>query len=392
MAIRNITMNKTITTVLALVSILLFTAQAWSGGRISSYDYNVSTEVFCDYIEDPWPDVSSITRSYTDISGTGGSGAVKLPHFSENCVGDSSASVGGVAPPYVPPEGVVFAASVVTYYHNDALGSPVAATNGAGEVIWREEYRPYGTRLLKEDEGTNEDWFTGKPHEEEFGLSYFGARWYDPESGRFMGVDPVGVVPGIVLSYNRYIYANNNPYGYVDPNGKTPKLISGSPEPFSWRLDSGTAGSGAGGYGGYRGWSQASPSQMRSLRGGGGRIQSPKSQLEKNRAAGESYHKRALEEVKKKLTDVEKEVTVKTESGVKTRMDIMGRDANGNIVCIECKASSSAPLTKNQKSAFPEMKKGGGTVVGKGKPSFPGGTILPPTDVIILRGPAIMIP
>lgn len=247
MAIRNITMNKTITTLLALVSILLFTSQAWSG-RLVGFDYNVSDEVVCDYIYDPWTPTLPIIRSYTDMSGSGGGGRVHLPQITENCVGDSSGSVGGVAPPYVPPEGVVFAASVVTYYHNDALGSPVAATKGDGEVIWREEYRPYGTRLIKEDEGTNEDWFTGKPHEEEFGLSYFGARWYDPESGRFMGVDPVGVDTENPLSFGRYIYAYNNPYRYIDPDGRVSKLTTGTPSPFNnWQQ----WGGGTGGYSRY---------------------------------------------------------------------------------------------------------------------------------------------
>ena len=38
-------------------------------------------------------------------------------------------------------------AATVTYYHNDALGSPIAATDAAGALLWRETYRPYGERL-----------------------------------------------------------------------------------------------------------------------------------------------------------------------------------------------------------------------------------------------------
>lgn len=66
-------------------------------------------------------------------------------------------------------------------------------------------------------------------------------------------------------------------------------------------------------------------------------------------------------------------------------MDIVTRDAQGNIQCIECKSSATAPLTRNQKSAFPEIEQSGGTVVGKGKPGFPGGTQIPPNKVEIVR-------
>ena len=115
------------------------------------------------------------------------------------------------------------ATEVVTYYHNDALGSPVAATDEQGNVIWREEYEPYGNRLTKEEGSKeNEQFYTGKQEEAELGLQYFGARWYDPSIGRFISMDPVGFQEGNVHSFNRYAYANNNPYLFVDPDGNVP--------------------------------------------------------------------------------------------------------------------------------------------------------------------------
>lgn len=121
--------------------------------------------------------------------------------------------------------GFVLAADNVVYFHNDALGSPVAATDQTGRVLWREEYKPYGKRLLNENQSAdNKLWFTGKYEEAELGgLQYFGARWYHPDAGRFMSMDPAGVIEHVEsnpMMFNRYAYANNNPYSFVDPDGR----------------------------------------------------------------------------------------------------------------------------------------------------------------------------
>jgi RHS repeat-associated protein len=114
------------------------------------------------------------------------------------------------------------ATETVIYYHNDALGSPIAATNAEGQVVWREQYEPYGKRLVNEPKSRNKLWYTGKPEEEALGLSYFWARWYNPKLGRFMGMDPVEAQAENLHSFNRYAYANNNPYKFVDPDGNVP--------------------------------------------------------------------------------------------------------------------------------------------------------------------------
>lgn len=49
-------------------------------------------------------------------------------------------------------------------------------------------------------------------------------RYYDPYAGRFLAVDPVAASPG---SFNRYWYANNNPYKYTDSDGRVPVAIVG---------------------------------------------------------------------------------------------------------------------------------------------------------------------
>lgn len=108
-------------------------------------------------------------------------------------------------------------------------------------------------------------------------------------------------------------------------------------------------------------------------------------QLQKNKQRGKEYEDESFEEYSKTRPEAAREVTIKTDNGVKTRVDMIGRDADGEISCVECKSSDTAPLTKNQKSAFPEIEKTGGTVVGKGKPGFPGGTRIPPTRIDIIR-------
>jgi len=110
---------------------------------------------------------------------------------------------------------------LVTYYHNDLLGSPVAATDQNGNVLWQEEYQPYGERIENDTASQlNRQWYTGKQLDQDTGLTYLGARYYDQKIGRFMGMDPVDFVESNQHSFNRYAYGNNNPYKYVDPNGE----------------------------------------------------------------------------------------------------------------------------------------------------------------------------
>ncbi|MFW5451139.1 MAG: RHS repeat domain-containing protein [Methylophagaceae bacterium] len=113
------------------------------------------------------------------------------------------------------------AVEIITYYHTDVVGSPIAATDENGSLLWYEQYKPYGERLVYDTAATNNPLgFTSKTHDDDTGLSYFGARYYDPIVGRFMGVDPVGFQENNIQSVNRYAYANNNPYKYVDPDGE----------------------------------------------------------------------------------------------------------------------------------------------------------------------------
>lgn len=101
---------------------------------------------------------------------------------------------------------------VVRYYHQDHLGSGRVVTDQNGAEVARYKYGPFGATISH----TGSDMrykFTGKPEDAGTGLYYFGARYYDPEIGRFTTIDP------IQSGYNWYSYCNNNPLKFIDPAG-----------------------------------------------------------------------------------------------------------------------------------------------------------------------------
>jgi RHS repeat-associated protein len=134
--------------------------------------------------------------------------------------------------------GQIHAAQSITFYHNDVLGSPVAVSDINGDLCWREDYRPYGEKILNNDEkksanpkcglGDNQRGYTNHVHDKDTGLTYMQARYYDPAIGRFMGIDPVGVMLDNQVSFNRYAYGNNNPYRYTDPDGEIAAQVVGA--------------------------------------------------------------------------------------------------------------------------------------------------------------------
>ncbi|MBF7074233.1 DUF2778 domain-containing protein [Glaciecola sp. MH2013] len=104
------------------------------------------------------------------------------------------------------------------YVHVDHLGSPVAETSQTGAIVWKERYTPFGETLDNPDGNKDDQGYTGHVSDSETGLVYMQARYYDPVIGRFYSNDPVGFKN--VHNFNRYAYANNNPYKYVDPDGR----------------------------------------------------------------------------------------------------------------------------------------------------------------------------
>src|SRR5690606_32449127 len=104
------------------------------------------------------------------------------------------------------------------YQHTDALGSPVVVTNESRTIVKRNEYEPYGKLVgAAMEDGPG---YTGHMADAPTGLVYMQQRYYDPTiDGRFPSVDPVTPIsPG--GTFNRYWYANANPYKFKDPDGR----------------------------------------------------------------------------------------------------------------------------------------------------------------------------
>jgi len=115
----------------------------------------------------------------------------------------------------------------VNYLHTDHLGSVVAKSNNAGVVTKRYHYTPFGqpeAPSTQNDEVT----YTGHVYDNDMSLTYMQARYYDPVIGRFYSNDPVGFTASNPMSFNRYLYVNNNPYKYTDPDGEFLQAIIGA--------------------------------------------------------------------------------------------------------------------------------------------------------------------
>jgi RHS repeat-associated protein len=112
----------------------------------------------------------------------------------------------------------------VRYLHTDLLGSPVAETDAAGTVTRIERYTPYGEPgdgVMDPGPG-----YTGHVTDALTGLSYAQQRYYDPLLGRFLSPDPVETDANSGGNFNRYWYANDNPYRYTDPDGRAIDVVA----------------------------------------------------------------------------------------------------------------------------------------------------------------------
>ena len=133
------------------------------------------------------------------------------------------------------------------YLHGPAVDQMLAQENADGEIIWNLTdhlgtardlidndgnivnhltYDSFGNVVAQTDDTVKSRYlFTGREFDEETGLHYYRARYYDGGIGRFLSLDPIGFSSG---DTNLYRYVNNSPIDSIDPSGLLTFVIPGA--------------------------------------------------------------------------------------------------------------------------------------------------------------------
>jgi RHS repeat-associated protein len=102
------------------------------------------------------------------------------------------------------------------FYHADHLGSVRLLSDASGAAVNTYRYDSYGRGEGFAETVANPFTYTGREFDAESGLYYYRARYYDPEIGRFISEDPLGLLSG---DPNLYAYVLGNPLNHKDPLG-----------------------------------------------------------------------------------------------------------------------------------------------------------------------------
>ncbi|MDY0212235.1 MAG: RHS repeat-associated core domain-containing protein [Desulfuromonadaceae bacterium] len=124
--------------------------------------------------------------------------------------------------------------SMATPYHLhlDQIGAPVLLTDANGAAVWAADYAPFGQATVNDDVDGDSNKvtcnlrFPGQYFDAESGLHYNWHRYYEPKSGRYITLDPLGIGGGDV---NLYRYVGNNPLNWVDPKGLLSEIVVWQP-------------------------------------------------------------------------------------------------------------------------------------------------------------------
>jgi len=126
---------------------------------------------------------------------------------------DLSGSVGGVA----GIGGLIAIRQNGTNYlvRTDGKGNVIELRLTNGSTVASYQYAPFGEVLAQSGSYTQPLGYQCKLRHEKSGIVYWGYRWYDPITGRWLSKDPIGISGGL----NQYVFCANNPINFIDPLG-----------------------------------------------------------------------------------------------------------------------------------------------------------------------------
>jgi RHS repeat-associated protein len=101
------------------------------------------------------------------------------------------------------------------YYQHDGINSVTSISTNTGASANTYVFDTFGNLQAASGSVSNHSQYTGRDFDQETGLYYYRARYYDPQEGRFLSDDPITFDGGI----NFYAYAQNNPVTFIDPSG-----------------------------------------------------------------------------------------------------------------------------------------------------------------------------
>jgi RHS repeat-associated protein len=104
-----------------------------------------------------------------------------------------------------------------SFFLPDHLGTTRALADASGTVTSSLSYDSFGN--VASGSGSTRYTYTGRESDADIGLMYYRARWYEPQEGRFIAEDQIGLTGGI----NLFAYVNNSPFVFRDPLGLCPE-------------------------------------------------------------------------------------------------------------------------------------------------------------------------
>lgn len=199
----------------------------WQGRRIGKKVIDATgTSTFTRYTSFAYDGWNAVAE--WELSAPGTLSSLKRTHLWGPDISSSGKASAGTSPNYQSAGGV--AGLVSSTYHNtstkdlflpgyDANGNIISWTAGNGSLLQRSDYDPFGNPVITDKRGSSSlvakipnYGFSTKPADVEFGLLYYGYRYYDPQIGKCPSRDPIHEIGGV----NIYNFSKNNQINNFD--------------------------------------------------------------------------------------------------------------------------------------------------------------------------------